>query len=191
MRNILIMLAALVGFAASARASVLTTIRNDWVSDDLTDTFHADQGGGGSWTETLNGAAAFHFVTRERTDGYVLIYDASRDLYVWLYPTAFYLKAPGDAAARIFRNGHWDDRRLYGYHLSDGSFNYLNLYPGNVWRWARASGVITNARETLRNNDQIQVYDDASHFAFSLMDKEVWGKFDGGAWFKLADGAWD
>lgn len=178
-----------VGFALQAQASVPVSARNDWQYQDGAGYFHVDQGGGGSWTETINGVPTFHFTTSARTNDYVLLYDASRQFYVWLYPVNAYIKGPGDAAPRLLRTGHWDDRRIFTYRLSDGAVNYFNLYPGKVWRWAR-NGIVGQTTEILRNNDQIQIYDATTHHTFSLMDNAVWAKPDGGTWYKLADGAW-
>lgn len=190
MRHFRGFLLALLAFAASAaHASVPTTIRYDWFYDDGLGYFHADQGSD-TWTETINGAPTFHFKFVARTSEYVQLYDASRQFYVWLYPRAFYLKGPADAAARLVKAGHWDDRRLYVYKFADGATNYFNLYPGKSWRWAR-NGVITVANETLRNNDQIQLHDAGTNTTFSLMDHEVWAKIGSNAWFKLADGVWN
>lgn len=190
MKKILAVLAGILALNTLASASIPVTTKSDWVSADGIDTFHADQGGGGTWTETVQGVPQFHFRQIERTDAYVALYDDDRGVTVWLYSNAYYIKILGDNAPRFFRDGHWDDRRLFSYRLSDGTLNYFNLYPGKKWRWARASGFISDALETLRNEDEIQVYDAVTHHTFSLLDTQVWAKPDGGTWYKLADGNW-
>jgi hypothetical protein len=177
-------------FVSPARADVPVTHRYDWQYQDGAGYFHADQGGQGSWTETINGVPTFHFVQSERTNDYVKLYDASRQFYVWLYAVNAYLQGPGDAAPHFLRTGHWDDRRLLVYKLSDGATNYFNLYPGKVWRWAR-NGIVTDVKEILRNDQQIQVYDATTHHTFALMDRELWAKPDAGTWYKLADSTWN
>lgn len=174
--------------SSTALATVPVTSRNDWFSEDGTDLFHADQGGGGTWTETLNGVATNHFTQVARTDDYVQIYDASHGVHIFLYSANSWI-SQGGGATQFLRDGHWDDRRLFSYRLSDG-IHYFNLYPGKVWRYARPSGSVTYVNEIRRNNDYIQVYDSVSHHTFSLFDNEVWAQPDGGTLYKLADGSW-
>lgn len=174
--------------SGAALATVPVTSRSDWVSEDGTDLYHADQGGGGTWTETVNGAATYHFRELERTNDYVKLYDDSRGVYIFLYATNSWINQ-GAAGTQFLRNGHWDDRRLFSYRLSDG-IHYFNLYPGKVWRYARPSGGVTYVNEVRRTNDYIQVYDPVTHHTFSLFDGEVWAQPDGGTLYKLADGSW-
>ena len=46
-------------------------------------------------------------------------------------------------------------------------------------------------RETLRNDDQVQLYNAREGYTLSLMDRELWIKHDGGNWAKFTDAAWN
>lgn len=171
----------------AAQASVPTKNRTDWFYAN--GYFHKDQGQQ-TWTETIGSTPQYHFTEAARTDAYIQLYDSSRDLHVWLYADAYYVRQHGSSTTQRFGNGHWDDRRLYTYRLTDGLY-YFNLYPGKGWRWARPSGYLSVATETLRNDQQIQVYDATAKTTFSFLDTQIWAKVDGYNWFKLADAAWN
>ena len=185
----LLCLASAIVWTAGASASVRVGPRYDWFYGR--GYFHAVAGAGGGWVETIDANEAFYFQQTDRNEAYVELYDGSRDVHVRLYGTAMYFKGPGEAQFRPFYDGHWDDRRLFTYTLPGSGPNYFNLKTAEIWHWARPGLPILYMRETLRNNDQIQLYNGAEGLTISLMDNEIWMKKDGFNWFKYGDGAWN
>lgn len=174
--------------AASAQADQRITTLTDWFYEG--GYFHKDQETD-TWSETIGDGIQYHFVETARQTYEIDLYDASRNLGVILLAGSMYIERAGEHGYSFFRSGNFDDRRLYTYKFSGGDGAHLNLYPGKKWKWMRSSGYNTMAKEIFRNDSQIQVYDAEKRFTFSLMDTQAWGKFDGGEWFKLADGGWN
>ncbi len=64
------------------------------------------------------------------------------------------IKFPNEAF-KFFRNGNWDDRRLYTYKNEQNETAYFNLKTAQIWHWVRPGQQKLYMREILRNNDQI------------------------------------
>jgi len=177
-------------FAAGSVAEANAPVgpRYDWTYNG--GYFHAVAGGGGAWTESMNGKEVFYFKQSARNDTYVELYDATRNLSVRLYANAMYLKGSGETQYRHFYNGQWDDRRLYMYKAPSQGTPYFNLKTAHIWHWVRSGAQTLYMREILRNNDQIQLYNGAEGVTVSITNGQVWMKKDGFNWFKYADGAW-
>ncbi len=171
-----------------AQATVVVGPRLDWFYGK--NYFHNVQGGGGAWIETIDARDTFYFREVARNDAYVELFDATRDMHVRLYANSMYLLASGEAQYRLFYQGHWDDRRLFYYTLPNGQPAYLNMFTSEIWHWVQSGNETLYVREILRNDDQIQVYVGQEGYTLSIMDTQIWKKFDGGVWFKLTDGHW-
>lgn len=152
--------------------------------------FHYIGGPSQAWSETIDGVESFQFVQTNTTASYTELYDASRQIYVRLFDDRMTLKRPEDDSFSFFEAGHWDDRRFYVYKLPDGSTAYFLLQPSEVWRWVRPNQANVYLRETLRNDEQVQLYNAREDYTLSLLDGQLWFKASGGAWTKLADAAW-
>jgi len=151
---------------------------------------HAIGGSPTAWSETIDGVETFHFIQTNRTDLYVELYDASRQLYVRLFADRMTMKLAHEAYFTFFQAGNWDDRRMYSYRYSDGSIAYLLIGPSEVWKWVRPGQPTVYLRETFRNGDQIQLFNARDNYTLSLLDGQFWLKQGDGAWAKIADASW-
>lgn len=182
-RRLLIALSFL--WTSHALASVPVGPRYEWFYAN--GYFHA--AGGTAWVEVMNGVDSYNFVQTQRNDSFVELFDASRSLYVRLYPQAMYLKGQGETNFRKYYDGHWDDRRFYVYTVNSQTAYFL-LGTSEVWRWVRPGEANVYLRETLRNNDQVQLYNAHDGYTISFTDGQIWMKKDGQSWYKYTDGKW-
>jgi hypothetical protein len=140
-------------------------------------------GASSGWIESANGLELYYFRELSRNDSYVQLYDSDRQINMRLTEDTMLLKGPGETQYRPFKNGRWDDRRVFTYTSATGEYGHFQLIGGDLFRLTTRLGTqnkTTYLRQKGRTYDVVRLLDPRANEVYVLYSDQFYkGAVDG------------